>query len=91
MARTFDDFNCLGCGINTHLIQEYYMVKDAIWKIVNPKDRGMLCIGCAEHELGRALTPSDFTDCALNKSIKNETPRILSFNKSPRLLNRLGH
>ena len=86
----FKSFQCMGCGINTHIIKEYYMLKDSIWEIVNPKNRGMLCIGCVEHSLGQTLIPSDFTDCAINNSIKM-TGKLVGFTKSPRLMNRLGY
>lgn len=86
----FKEFECIGCSVNTHYIQEYYMIHDHLWEIVNPKMRGMLCLGCVENLLGRSLTPADFTDCPLNKSI-NMGRGIVCFKKSPRLMNRLGY
>lgn len=38
------DFICMDCGINTHDINEYYMVQNKIWDKVNPQIEGMLCI-----------------------------------------------
>lgn len=79
-------FTCLDCNIDTSRtgIGEYYMVHDALWKLVVPleKDHRMLCIGCLENRIGRQLNPADFSDCGLNKE--------LSGSKSVRLLNRLG-
>jgi hypothetical protein len=43
------------------------MVTDQVWKEANPKDKGMLCIGCLELRLNRLLTKDDFTGCPLNQ------------------------
>jgi hypothetical protein len=58
--------NCLGCGVDTAEIGEYYMVRDEVWLRVNPGRAGMLCIGCVEKRLGRPLNPLDFTDAPIN-------------------------
>lgn len=58
---------CLGCGIHTHEVREYYMVKAPVWLAANPASEGMLCIGCLEFRLGRSLRPADFTECPLNE------------------------
>lgn len=73
-------FDCISCGENTYFLKEYYMLKEDVWLQVNPKDRGMMCIGCVENKLGRKLNHKDFSDCLLNKDL---------FFKSERLLNRL--
>jgi hypothetical protein len=61
----YSSFVCLDCGVNTLFIDEYYMVQNSIWN-KHGVDRGMLCIGCLEHRVGRRLEPDDFTDCPLN-------------------------
>jgi hypothetical protein len=73
-------FNCKDCGINTLYSEEYYMVKDSIWKTYGV-NRGMLCIGCLETRLGRTLTANDFSDVPINQPFIN--------GKSERLLRRL--
>jgi hypothetical protein len=42
------------------------MVTNEVWLEANPKDKGMLCIGCLEQRRGKLLTKDDFTDCPLN-------------------------
>lgn len=58
---------CIGCGVNTFWIREYYMVHDAVWELANPARDGMLCVGCIEDRIGRRLMPSDFTDAPCNE------------------------
>jgi len=77
-----DEFTCKCCGVNTYDIDEYYMVKKVIWKLVAGVVNGMLCIGCFESSIGRKLTPNDFTSCPLNEGF--------SHMQSERLLDRLG-
>jgi len=76
-------FECLDCGVNTHRIREYYMVRNSVWdpmtrrvwKWVNIPGHGlqwcssdgMLCVGCLEQRLGRTLTYKDFTNCLVNR------------------------
>lgn len=56
----------MDCAACTNCDYEYYMVTDEVWLTANPKDRGMLCIGCLEQRLGRELTRKDFTGAPLN-------------------------
>lgn len=79
----FKAFICLDCGGNTLEMAEYYMVQDAIWNHVNPKQKGMLCIGDLEKRLGRQLVKSDFTECGLNEDNVN------GIDSSKRLRNRM--
>jgi hypothetical protein len=58
---------CLDCGVDTHAVDEWYMVRDDVWVAANPSQSGILCIGCLEDRLGRRLTRSDFTPCLGNK------------------------
>jgi len=59
-------------------ICEYYMINKDIWLDINPKDAGMLCIGCAEDRLGRQLTQKDFTDAPVNFGIFPQSDRFLN-------------
>ena len=65
-------FKCIDCGINTHDIKEYYMVKNEIWFGLKLNRSGMLCIGCLENRLGRRLKPNDFPDLPINTNPFNE-------------------
>ncbi len=59
-------FKCMDCAMCTNCNYEYYMVHDSIWHEANPKDIGMLCIGCLESRRGKLLTKDDFTGAPLN-------------------------
>lgn len=75
------DFECMGCGVNTSDIGEYYMVTDKLWAkaasaYASIDDRGMLCIGCLEESIGRTLLRSDFKDVPLNYMWLNQSARL---------------
>ena len=70
------EFDCLACGINTLLIQEYYMLTDEVWDQACPEGKGMLCIGCLEARLGRELTARDFTDAPVNSSMFGQSEKL---------------
>jgi hypothetical protein len=75
------EFECMGCGIDTAAIGEYYMVTDKLWAKAarahaSIDDRGMLCIGCLEHAIGRTLLRSDFKDVPLNYMWPNQSARL---------------
>src|SRR5262245_46141152 len=66
---------CADCGVGTHSIDEYYMVKDHVWKEAWPgpikswhwvPGQQILCIGCLEQRLGRTLVRTDFADAPIN-------------------------
>jgi len=59
-------FACIDCAACTNCNGEYYMVHDEVWLEANPKDKGMLCVGCLESRLGRLLTKDDFIDAPVN-------------------------
>jgi hypothetical protein len=77
---------CVDCGVDVHLIGEYYMVRSAVWNSAwigrhRPSIYdGQLCIGCLEKRIGRTLMACDFTDAPVNTE---RSPR------SDRLRNRL--
>ena len=77
---------CMGCKVNTHIINEYYMINNVLWDYVADSNHdGMLCIGCVEARLGRKLTSKDFTTCPLN------IQSIELGNRSERLMDRLNN
>src|SRR5262249_37676423 len=85
--------DCRKCGINTHKINEYYMLHAELWQSVIDRwkitvdeygEAGMLCIGCFESLLGRKLTKQDFSDAPINEL---DCP---GFIKSDRLCDRLA-
>lgn len=78
----YGDPFCIDCSVNTLLNGEYYMIKDVLWKVINPALHGMLCITCAEKRLGRSFEKSDFKDVPVND------PALSVF--SPLLLMRLA-
>lgn len=81
--KSYQDFDCMDCGINTSRIEEYYMVLQKLWEWATGKQsKGILCIGCLEGRIGRRLTQKDFIDCPVNN---DNTTR-----KSERLLSRIG-
>jgi hypothetical protein len=63
--------NCADCGVDTITLGEWYMVRPEVWeqawagrrKSWHGKVPGteILCIGCLERRIGRALCCCDFT------------------------------
>jgi hypothetical protein len=55
-------WHCLDCGVNTLHTDDYYMLRNKIWRQIVPREQrhGMLCLACMANRLGRPLTPSDF-------------------------------
>jgi hypothetical protein len=66
IAQGQERWLCLDCTKDTDTSQEYYMLKLKIWKSINPKIDGMLCLSCAEKRLGRKLVHRDFTLTPVN-------------------------
>lgn len=73
-------YDCADCGVNTLEIEEYYVIKDNLWKEILEKDpqlseedrrkqgiSTMLCIGCVEDRLGRKLNQDDFKEIRINQ------------------------
>ena len=62
---------CADCGLGTITAGEYYMVKNEIWEQAwvgrrkswhgRVPGQEILCIGCLERRIGRALKACDFT------------------------------
>jgi hypothetical protein len=61
------DGSCMDCGVDTRAKDEYYMLKDELWRTINPLVVGMLCLECAEDRLGRPLHRGDFSAAPMNK------------------------
>lgn len=59
-------FGCLDCGVDTNKNEEYYMLRDGLWRSIVRDVDGMLCINCAEKRLGRRLTFRDFARLPIN-------------------------
>ena len=59
-------FLCLDCGADTDKNEQYYMLRDGIWRSINHKRKGMLCLTCAERRLGRPLVGADFSAAPVN-------------------------
>jgi hypothetical protein len=53
------------------------MLKDEVWKRINPKVEGMLCMDCCEKKLGRKLIAADIHPCPLTTDINQYTRSIL--------------
>ena len=57
---------CLDCGVDTYKIEQYYMLRNGVWRSINFKRSGMLCLACAERRLGRPLAAPDFASVPVN-------------------------
>jgi hypothetical protein len=73
--------NCADCRWDTVCLGEWYMIHDEVWEQAcrrEPKPVWeILCIGCLEERLGRALTADDFTDCRINDpTLPNTSSRL---------------
>ena len=62
---------CLDCRVDTIEADEYYRVRDDVWRGAAPEDAPtiaiFLCIGCLEARIGRRLVPADFVDVPVNR------------------------
>lgn len=82
VEEDWSEFNCVDCSVNTHFIDEYYMVDFDLWNsVMGSQNTGMLCIGCLEDRIGRKLTTEDFIDAPINYGC---------FGWSERMRDRLG-
>lgn len=54
---------CHHCGG----LDEPYMLNNKLWKQVNGRSKGILCLSCAQMKLGRTIVLADFTaDAPIN-------------------------
>jgi hypothetical protein len=58
----------MDCGKDTDASQEYYMLRNPLWRQVveRPHRKGMLCLDCVELRLRRPLNADDFTEAPVN-------------------------
>lgn len=66
VARGYSVWLCMDCGKDTNKSEEYYMLWHRVWRRINYRINGMLCLNCAERRLGRPLTAGDFTKAQVN-------------------------
>lgn len=55
--------DCRGCG---QIVEDYYMVSDAVWLKAFGTDEGHAHIDCLEKALGRMLVYEDFSSAPVN-------------------------
>ena len=53
---------CLDCGKDTLRTDDYYMLRNKLWRELVPREQrhGMLCLACVSKRLDRPLRPEDF-------------------------------
>jgi hypothetical protein len=66
-ASSIHDGPCMDCGIDTMARDERYMLRDTVWRSINPVLLGHLCFRCAEDRLGRSLHRGDFSTAPVNR------------------------
>ena len=69
-------FFCIDCDADTHVNEQYYVLKDRLWKRINPLIDGMLCLPCAEKRLGRPLSRRDFKKMPVNTNQARLCPEL---------------
>jgi len=68
-------YGCESCGAKgwPHMVP--FMVNDDLWEEVTGDTEAELCLPCFEAKMtkviGRALLPSDFSDCPMNEPIRH--------------------
>lgn len=70
------DWLCMDCGVDTDASNEYYALKDSVWRRINPLILGLLCLKCAEDRLGRSLARSDFSAAPINARSALHCPEL---------------
>ncbi len=66
----------MDCGVDTYSNQQYYMLWYKVWRSINYKIDGMLCLDCAEKRLGRGLTSNDFSRARVNAGQAKVCPEL---------------
>jgi hypothetical protein len=56
--------------------QQYYMLLYRLWRAINYKMNGMLCLDCAELRLGRPLVAKDFSKAPVNRAQARVCPAL---------------
>jgi hypothetical protein len=75
-APPFLGRSCMDCGIDTRATGEYYGLRNALWRRINPLVIGILCLGCAEDRLGRSLCKRDFSSAPINAESAKRCPGL---------------
>jgi hypothetical protein len=57
----------MDCGADTYVTEEFFMLRTGLWKSINHRIDGMLCLRCTERRLGRLLCQGDFTSARINE------------------------
>lgn len=52
------------------------MLRDGLWKSINPPIDGMLCLACVEHRLKRGLRQFDFSAAPVNRNQAKICPTL---------------
>ena len=56
---------------------DYFMLRDEIWRMVHPTNRGMMHLECVEARLGRTLERGDFaTGAPINRMMSHLNPLL---------------
>jgi hypothetical protein len=77
-------FYCMDCDADTYVSEQYYALKDRLWKRINPAIDGMLCLPCAEKRLGRPLSRRDFKNKPVNGNQARICPELAArLNRDP--------
>ena len=75
LARVVDPL-CMDCRSDTFASEEYYMLRFGLWRSINARGRGMLCLACVERRLRRSLERRDFTDAPVNQRQALKCPAL---------------
>jgi hypothetical protein len=67
---------CMDCAVDTFATGEYYTLKDALWRRINPLVIGIMCLACAEDRLGRSLNRADFARAPINAESAAKCPAL---------------
>ena len=67
---------CMDCRKDTFTSEEYYMLWYRIWRSINYKIDGMLCLDCVELRLGRELVSRDFSKATINEMQARSCPSL---------------
>jgi hypothetical protein len=74
----------MDCDADTYVNEQYYVLKDRLWKTINPGVDGMLCLGCVEKRLGRTLGRKDFKKVPVNQAQARVCPELAArLNRDP--------
>jgi len=70
---------CLDCGKNTLYSDDYYMLRNKLWRELVPREQRhrMLCLSCVSKRLGRPLQPEDFYSGGTKEADPAERPMDL--------------